>query len=126
MRKVFVSTQSVLVVFFLSFSFAWADAKRGEEFFNSMQGGDCKSCHRVDGSKLVGPGLADVTKRHTNEWLKAFLSDPQATWKSEHPETLELKTRVRKTRVPITTCKKGPMTSEQLQDLLDYLATLDK
>jgi cytochrome c2 len=105
---------------------ASADARKGEEFFNSMQGGDCKSCHRVDGSKLVGPGLANVMTRHSNEWLNAFLTDPQATWKSEDPETLELKKRVRKTRVPFTVCKKGPMTSDQLQDLIDYLATLDK
>jgi cytochrome c2 len=117
---------SALAVCLLSVSVASADARKGEEFFNSMQGGDCKSCHRVDGSKLVGPGLANVMTRHSNEWLKAFLTDPQATWKSEDPETLELKKRVLKTRVPFTVCKKGPMTSDQLQDLIDYLATLDK
>lgn len=104
----------------------WADAARGEEIFNSMQEGDCKSCHRVDGSKLVGPGLADVTKRHSKEWILEFLKDPQSTWTSEHPETIELKKRVRKTRVPITACKKNPMTAAQLQDLLDYLSTLEK
>lgn len=105
---------------------SWADAAKGEEIFNSMQQGDCKSCHRVDGSKLVGPGLADVTKRHSKEWILEFLKDPQSTWKSDHPETIELKDRVRKTRVPFTTCKKNPMTAEQLQDLFDYLSTLEK
>lgn len=105
---------------------SWADAVKGEEIFNSMQQGDCKSCHRVDGSKLVGPGLAGVTKRHSKEWILEFLKDPQSTWKGDHPETIELKERVRKTRVPFTACKKNPMTAEQLEDLFDYLSTLEK
>ncbi len=115
-----------LAFFFVSAFPAWADAKKGEEIFNDMQKGDCKSCHRVDSRKLVGPGLANVTKRHSDVWLKKFLKDPQGTWSSDHPETLELKKRVRKTRVPITVCKKNPMTSDQLQDLVDYLSTLEK
>ena len=101
-----------------------ADANQGKEYFESMNGGFCTSCHRVDDSKMVGPGLAGVSERHSEEWLRLFLSDPRQTWKSDHPETIELKERVRKTRAPVTTCKKNPMTSEQLDNLIDYLKTL--
>ncbi len=103
-----------------------ADAARGQEYFESMNGGFCTSCHRVDGNKLVGPGLRDVTRRHTDEWLKDFLSDLQGTWKADHPETLELKKRVRKTRVPVTACKKNPMEPGTLDDLIAYLKTLEE
>ncbi len=103
-----------------------ADAAKGQAYFESMNGGLCTSCHRVDGRKLVGPGLKNVTKRHTDDWLKAFLSDPKKTWKSDHPETLELKKRVRKSRVPVTACKKNPMEPETLNDLIDYLKTLEE
>lgn len=103
-----------------------ADAANGQEYFESMNGGLCTSCHRVDGTKLVGPGLKNVTRRHTEEWLREFLSDPKETWKSDHPETLELKERVRKTRVPVTACKKSPMEPDTLQDLIDYMKTLEE
>lgn len=107
-------------------SAVWADAAKGQEYFESMNGGLCTSCHRVDGTKLVGPGLKNVTKRHTQAWLEEFLSDPKKTWKSDHPETLELKKRVRKTRVPVTACKKSPMEPDTLADLIDYLKTLEE
>lgn len=103
-----------------------ADAAKGRAYYESMNGGLCTSCHRVDGSKLVGPGLKNVAKRHTDGWLRDFLSDPKKTWKSDHPETVELKRRVRKSRVPVTACKKNPMEPGTLDDLIDYLKTLDE
>lgn len=110
----------------LPMSAVQADAAKGQAYFEDMNGGLCTSCHRVNGSKLVGPGLKNVTQRHSDEWLREFLSDPKKTWKSEHPETLELKKRVRKTRVPVTACKKNPMEPGTLDDLMDYLKTLEE
>lgn len=104
----------------------WADAAKGEAYFSSINGGNCSSCHYVDGRKLVGPGLKNVTQRHSEDWLKEFLMDPQATWKSDNPETLELKKHVRKTRAPRTVCIKGHMTPEQIQDMTDYLKALER
>ena len=101
-----------------------ADASKGEAYFSSLNGGQCHSCHRTDGKKSVGPGLEGVSQRHSGEWLASFLSDPQQMWTSDHPETEELKKRIRKSRSPRTLCKKNPMSGEELQDLLDYLSTL--
>ncbi len=117
----------VAVIFCLLPAFAvQADAANGQEYFESINGGLCTSCHRIDETKLVGPGLKNVTGRHSEEWLKMFLSNPKQTWQSDHPETLELKKRVRKTRVPVTACKKSPMDPGTLQDLIDYLKTLSE
>ncbi len=73
------------------------------------------------------PGFSaeNVTKRHSEEWLRLWLSDPQGTWKSDHPETRELKERTRKAKAPATSCVKKPMDEAQTRDLFDYLKTLE-
>ncbi|MFA6261621.1 MAG: cytochrome c [Bacteroidia bacterium] len=46
----------------------------------------CSACHRLDGTKLVGPGWKDVTSRRKPEWIMNFAinvdemlnSDPKA------------------------------------------------
>ena len=104
---------------------AWADPGMGEAYFRETDQGNCASCHYPDGRRLVGPGLKGVTERHSEEWLELFLNDPQQTWESDHPETLELKERVRKTRVPVTVCRKEHMTAENYENLMDYLRSLN-
>ena len=101
-----------------------ADISQGEIFFSDINGGGCYSCHYTDARKMVGPGLKGISERHTDEWLQLFLTDPQATWKSDHAETLELKKRVRKKRAPRTLCSKNAMSEQQLTHLVDYLKSL--
>lgn len=100
------------------------EVPRGKVLFESATDGNCVPCHYTTGLRKVGPGLLDVTKRHSREWLVAWLTDPQGTWRSEHPETLELRQRTRKLRSRATSCIKRPMEEEKLQDLVDYLETL--
>lgn len=112
-----------LVIFFMS-NAALADAAKGEKYFSDLNGGGCYSCHFTDERKMAGPGLKGVTERHTEGWLRQFLTDPQATWKSDHAETLELKKRLRKKRAPRTLCRKNQMSEQQLTNLIDYLKSL--
>lgn len=105
---------------------ASAGAGEGRAYFENVNEGRCLSCHYVDSRKLVGPGMLNVTQRHSEDWLREFLTDPQKTWGSDHSETQELKERVRKTRAPVTTCLKGPMTAGQLENLIAYLKTLEE
>ncbi len=124
-KRIAFFTGIVLVYSYVSA--LWADPKRGEEFFKSVEGGNCMTCHYLDDKRLVGPGLQNVTKRHSDEWLKGFLKDPQAMWSSDHEETLDLRKRVHKKRNKYTSCKKPEnITQEQIQDLMDYLKTLEK
>ena len=108
------------------FPMAWGEVNKGEEYFQKSDQGNCRSCHYPDKRRLVGLGLRGVTQRHSVEWLELFLNDPQETWDSDHPETLELKKRVRKTRAPVTVCRKENMTSENYRNLMDYLESLEK
>ncbi|NIM20869.1 MAG: c-type cytochrome [Candidatus Latescibacteria bacterium] len=118
---------AVLISFgFLLFSIdqALADAARGEKFFNDVQGGNCRTCHLVDDTKLIGPGLGNLMVRHSEEWVRQFITDPQKTWETDHPETIELKKRVRATNRQFARCKKAPMTAEIENDLIEYFKTL--
>ncbi|MDP6980702.1 MAG: hypothetical protein QF570_19230 [Myxococcota bacterium] len=98
--------------------------KTGKELFESAEGGSCSTCHHTTNMLKVGPGLLDVSKRHTDEWLTMWLKDPQGTWRSEHPETLELRERTRKLRSRATSCVKKPMDDETRQKIVDYMGTL--
>ncbi len=49
------------------------DSKNGRKLFKS----NCGACHKLD-KKVVGPALAGVTERRTNEWLIAWIKDNAA------------------------------------------------
>lgn len=49
-------------------------AKSGEKIYNVK----CGSCHKLSAERLVGPGWAGVTKRHTPEWIMNFATNTDA------------------------------------------------
>ena len=54
----------------------------------AQQGGEatfkesCASCHTIGRGKLVGPDLANVKDRHSDEWIKKFVKSSQTVIKS--------------------------------------------
>jgi mono/diheme cytochrome c family protein len=38
----------------------------------------CAACHKLTNEKLVGPGWAGVTKKHSPEWIMNFITNPDA------------------------------------------------
>lgn len=46
-------------------------AAAGEKIYDLK----CSSCHRLDGTKLVGPGWKDVTLRRKPEWIMNFVTN---------------------------------------------------
>lgn len=59
---------------------AAGDAKKGEELFASK---GCKACHNLDATKLVGPGLAGVSKRRSDAWVARMILKPEEMVKSD-------------------------------------------
>jgi cytochrome c2 len=53
---------------------AAADAKKGEELFAAK---GCKACHKLDGTKLVGPGLQAVSQRRSVPWMARMMLKPE-------------------------------------------------
>jgi hypothetical protein len=70
------------------------DPKRGEGKFTAVELGPiepakvesgsaiskvkCAPCHKLTDERLVGPGWAGVTTRHTPEWIMNFITNPDA------------------------------------------------
>lgn len=48
-------------------------AQDGESIFKAK----CSACHRVDGKKLVGPGLGNIGDKRSQEWLISWIKDSQ-------------------------------------------------
>ena len=59
---------------------AAGDAKKGEELFASK---GCKACHNLDTAKLVGPGLAGVSKRRSDAWMARMILKPEEMVKTD-------------------------------------------
>ncbi|MBI4945211.1 MAG: c-type cytochrome [Bacteroidetes bacterium] len=75
LKSFFLFTFFLLVV---NFCFSQAD---GEKIFKQ----NCAACHRIDGQKLVGPGLKDVASRvpqPADEWLFKWIKNNVALQKA--------------------------------------------
>jgi len=76
---------------FLSVASAGNPAE-GEKIFKKK----CKTCHRLSDGTKVGPGLAGVTSRRTNEWLHVWLTNPKAMIAKGDPIAVKLKKKYKK------------------------------
>jgi cytochrome c2 len=108
-----------------SYSFASADAAKGEEIFKNTKVGNCKTCHDTGEKKKVGPGLKGVTDTASKGWITKWLEDTQAVWDANEAYTQDLKKRMKKEGKP-KPAHKAPakLTPQQIADLIDYLSTL--
>ena len=93
------------------------DAGKGEEIFEKK----CKTCHRVTDEVKTGPGLADVTRRHTNEWLHKWLTSPKAVIEGGDPAALALVKRF-KIKMPVIDLMQD---ENNRNDVIAFLKTLE-
>lgn len=113
---------AVALTFGVSTSAFAGDAGKGKGLFEGA--GKCKTCHKTDATKLVGPGLAGVKDRHTEGWLKKWIGGPQAVWDANDSEVAELKKRVGKEGKPKTAMAPGKLTDAEIDDVIAFLKTL--
>lgn len=88
------------------------DAARGEALFMRL----CKGCHRLTDSVMVGPGLAGVTARRGDEWLRRWLEDPPAM-RSTDPDAQTLSKPFRSHMRKI----KDMESTQNREDIIAYL-----
>jgi len=118
-RGIFVAVVAAIFVTFLAGA-ASADAGAGEKVFQAK----CKACHAITDKKVLGPGLAGTMKMHSEEWMKAWLADPQKTWEDGSAETKELIDRVKGKKKTKMKIKGGGLKGAELTDVIDYMKTL--
>lgn len=55
------------------------DVAHGKEIFTN----NCAACHKTDGVRLIGPGLAGVETRHSLAWIVKWVNNPAAMISSD-------------------------------------------
>lgn len=76
----------------------------------------CKACHNIDGPKLIGPNLAGVTQRHSQEWLIRFIRNSQEMIAAGDPAAVKLWEEYNQIPMP-----PHNLTDEQIIDILAYI-----
>ncbi len=71
---------------FFTFIISTNAQTQGELLFNQK----CTACHTVGGGKLVGPDLANMHARRTEEWIIKFVQSSQSVIKSGDSEAKKL------------------------------------
>ncbi|MDH5510101.1 MAG: cytochrome c [Nitrospinota bacterium] len=95
-----------------------ASAGDGEGLWGSKK---CKNCHNLSDKKKVGPGLAGVTSKRSEEWLVKWLTDTKGTWDDGSADTMKMKADhgIEKQKKPKM---KAPKMSEQdAKDIIAYM-----
>jgi len=112
----FIAISSVFMWGFMLSSFSYADPLTGEELFKKK----CKQCHKTTEQVLVGPGLKDVTKRRSVEWIDRWLIDPKKILDSDDPIAQELKKNFKRVMPKIPEMS----DEENRKNIIEYLKGL--
>lgn len=97
----------------------------GKTIFNTRTMGGCAVCHKTTSKKLVGPGLAGVSKLHTEPWMRRWLKNPQKVWEENDPETAAMKKRLGKENRSKTAMKMVKQLSDpDIEELIKYMKSL--
>ena len=82
----FLLTGVVAVLLFSSHSRnGWAQDP-GEQVFNTT----CFACHTIGGGRLIGPDLAGVHEKRSQEWLEEFIKSSQSMINAGDAEAVAL------------------------------------
>lgn len=122
MKRFFTFAVAASIATMVTSGVAYADVNAGKSLFESA--GKCINCHNVNDKKKVGPGLAEITKRTTEDWLKKWLKDPPAVWNAGDDYTKKLKETMKKVDKPKPAHNTRPLSDQEVADLLDYMKTL--
>jgi mono/diheme cytochrome c family protein len=86
----------------------------GEQVFLNT----CVGCHTIGGGKLVGPDLAGVHDRRSQEWLEKFVKSSQSLVKSGDAEAIAVFEKFNKIPMP-----DSPISDGQIKAVLGYIKT---
>lgn len=85
----------------------------GEQLFNQI----CIACHTIGKGKLIGPDLANVQQRRSEDWLLRFIRSSQTVIKSGDPIAVQLFNDYNQMVMP-----DNNFSDAQIRAILDYIA----
>lgn len=89
-----------------------ADQLEGAAYFKQM----CVACHTINGGILVGPDLANVHERRSDEWLQGFIKSSQTLINSGDPEAVAVFEQFNKIVMP-----DPPFSDDQIAAIIVYI-----
>jgi mono/diheme cytochrome c family protein len=92
---------------------AWP-ATAGEQVFQET----CGICHTIGGGRLIGPDLAGVHERRSQEWLVKFVKSSQSVINSGDADAAALFEEYNGMLMP-----DPPITEGQITEVLEYIRT---
>jgi mono/diheme cytochrome c family protein len=89
-----------------------ADQLEGAVYFKQM----CVACHTINGGILVGPDLANVHDRRSDEWLLEFITSSQTFINSGDPDAVAVFEKFNKIVMP-----DPPFSNDQIVAIITYI-----
>jgi len=89
-----------------------ADQLEGAAYFKQM----CVACHTINGGVLVGPDLANVQDRRSDEWLQGFIKSSQTLINSGDPDAVAVFEQFNKIVMP-----DPPFSDDQIAAIIVYI-----
>ena len=89
-----------------------ADQLEGAAYFKQM----CVACHTINGGILVGPDLANVHDRRSDEWLQKFITSSQTLINSGDPDAVAVFQQFNKIVMP-----DPPFSNDQIAAIIIYI-----
>lgn len=113
-KKIVISAISLLLTLFV---FSIPPVEEGKALFTTR----CASCHNVN-KVVVGPALAGVTERHTEDWIVHFVHSSQTLIKGGDKTAIDLYEKFNKVPMPDHT----DLSAESIKRILAYIKTETK
>ena len=107
--------RQVSYVFFLLLPFQSAlaqDQAAGEQVFQTY----CLACHGIGEAQRIGPDLAGVHERRSQDWLEQFIKSPQALFDAGDETAVELFAQFNGMVMPNST-----VSDQQIRDVIAYI-----
>jgi cytochrome c2 len=76
----------------------------------------CSACHTISKGKLIGPDLADVHTRRSDEWMLEFITSSQSMIKKGDPDAVAVYEEFSKTIMP-----DAPYKADQIKEIISYI-----
>jgi mono/diheme cytochrome c family protein len=99
-------------------SLTWSDKTEaqdtGEQVFNTT----CFACHTIGGGRLIGPDLAGIHEKRSQEWLEQFVRSSQTLINSGDADAVALYEEYNSLLMPDTAA-----SDEQIREVLSFIKT---
>lgn len=103
---------SLVLLFAVTMTSNAQDAKEGAALFKA----NCTSCHKID-KKLVGPALAGMSERHSEEWLVKWIKNSKLLVDSGDPAAIAVYEEYNKSAMPAFT----QFSDDQIKGIIAYV-----